>query len=228
MKRIVVQFIFVFLCLSLFNSCEERSGENNHLFVDLGLSVKWATCNVGANSFEEYGDYFAWGEVEAKEVYDWSTYKFYDSKNDVMSKYVITNGSFRNDEIILNLEDDVAQINWGGNWRMPTIEEMNELFNNCTWEWVIYHGKEGYMVTSNIKGYTDRSIFLPAAGYMKYGDLLADNSYGYYASSSLNTEIPQSDYNDSRYSYLYIFCKTYISSEAFTRCIGLSVRPVCP
>lgn len=107
----------------------ETSGmENGHEWVDLGLSVKWATCNVGAIQPEEFGDYFAWGEVETKAIYNWDTYKYYDDFN--LTKYT-SNDS----KTVLDPEDDAATVNWGGAWRMPTKAEQDELRNNCTWDW---------------------------------------------------------------------------------------------
>ena len=117
-------------------------------YVDLGLSVKWATCNVGATKPEEYGDYFAWGEVEPKNNYSLSTYKYCNGTNNSMTKYSAKNdvnrGEFYDNKIVLGPEDDAATVNWGGEWRMPTKEEQDELRNKCTWEWTILNGVQGY------------------------------------------------------------------------------------
>ena len=155
---------------------------NGHKAVDLGLSVKWATCNVGANSPEEYGGYYAWGETEEKDYYDWSTYKYCNGSENSMTKYC-TDSSYGtvDNKTVLEPEDDVAHVKWGDSWRMPTIKEINELLNtnNCSWTWTTQNGVNGYVVTSKANGNT---IFLPAAGY-RYLD--GKNGYkkdlsGYY------------------------------------------------
>lgn len=197
---------------------------NGHEYVDLGLSVKWATCNVGANKPEEYGDYFAWGEVKPKEVYDWSTYKWCNGSEESLTKY---DGYYDIFDILfdisleLELSDDVAHTNWGGDWRMPTKEEQDELRNNCTWEWTTENGVNGYRVTSNKEGYTDKSIFLPAAGYRYYSDLYSAGSDGYYWSSSLDTDDPS-------YAYYLSFDSSDVGWNDYDRYYGHSVRPVCP
>ena len=187
----------------------ETSGmENGHEWVDLGLSVKWATCNVGAIQPEEFGDYFAWGEVEPKPTYNWDTYKYYDGSN--FTKYT---GS---DKTVLDSEDDAATANWGGAWRMPTKAEQDELRNNCTWDWTTQNGVKGYKVT----GPNGNSIFLPAAGYMNEGTLYDAGSYGDYWSSSFFTDFPNFAYN------LY-FNSDYVVRYDDYRSHGQSVRPVC-
>ena len=138
-------------------------------YVDLGLSVKWATFNVGATSPEDYGDYFAWGDTEPKENYNWATYKWCEGTDKTMTKYCSDsnygNNGFTDNKMELDLSDDAAHANWGGNWRMPTDAELTELREQCTWTWTTQDGVNGYKVTSKTSGYTDKSIFLPAAGY---------------------------------------------------------------
>jgi hypothetical protein len=209
---------------------EPENTENGHEYVDLGLSVKWATCNVGASKPEEYGDYFAWGEVETKEVYDWSTYKWcelkYYSENNYsafLTKYCTKADcgyeQFVDDKMILESADDAAVVNWGGVWRMPTKEEQDELRDNCTWEWTTYNGVEGYMVTSNISGYTNKSIFLPATGSKEGANhIYLEN--GYYRSSTLKAEGPY-------FAYYILFNSDKVACWDFRRSIGLPVRPVC-
>ena len=117
-----------------------------HEYVDLGLSVKWATCNVGANEPYEHGNYYAWGETTTKEKYKRKNSRTYDkSMGDISG----------------NASYDVARANWGGTWRIPTETEMYELVDNCTWTWTTQRGVNGYKVT----GPNGNSIFLPAAGY---------------------------------------------------------------
>ena len=193
--------------------------ENGHEYVDLGLpsGIKWATCNVGATSPEEYGDYFAWGETQPKDYYDWDTYK-YGSK--IVTKYCKESwyGTVDN-KTVLELSDDAAHVNWGGNWRMPTEAEYDELMNttNCTWTWTTQNGVKGYKVTSKKNGNT---IFLPAAGSRNFDNPYA-RRFGYYWSSSLYTY-----YSDE--AYLVGFNSDRVDWYSIHRCAGLSVRAVCP
>ena len=175
------------------------STHNGHEYVDLGLSVKWATCNVGANTPEEYGDYFAWGETTPKSSYTKSNYTY--SSNPAM----------------LPLSADAANYNWGGSWRMPTEEEIDELIdeNNCTWTWTTQNGVAGYKVTSKKNG---KSIFLPAAGF-RSGDYLSDES-GKYWSSSLHRSY-------SRYASFVFFYSDGVDWSTDDRYYGQSVRAVC-
>ena len=191
---------------------------NSHDWVDLGLpsGLKWATCNVGANAPEEYGDYFAWGEVEPKTTYDWSTYKWCNGSYDTQTKYC-TDSSYGtvDNKTVLDKEDDAAAVNWGGKWRMPTKAEQDELCQQCTWTWTSKSGVNGYQVT----GPNGKSIFLPAAGYRYGSSLYGVGGYGYYWSSSLNTGSPYGAY------YLYFY-----SGDVYWdgyRYYGRSVRPVC-
>ena len=195
---------------------------NDHEYVDLGLSVKWATCNVGANKPEEYGDYFAWGETQPKSTYNWSTYKWCNGSYYTQTKYN-TNSDYGtvDNKTVLEAADDAATANWGGAWRMPTKEEQDELRENCTWEWTTENGVNGYRVTSNKAGYTNKSIFLPAAGY-RYDSSLDDaGSYGSYWSSSLYSGSPNGAYDLGFYS-------SYVGWYNGNRYYGHSVRPVCP
>lgn len=203
-----------------------------HDYVDLGLSVKWATCNVGADYPEDYGDYFAWGETETKSTYDWSTYKWSSNEDwNGMTKYTYpdgktsgiwySNGTFVGDnKTNLDPEDDVAHVKWGGSWRMPTLAEQDELrnTNNCTWTWTTQGGKNGYLVTSKQNG---NSIFLPASGYRYDSYLNAAGSRGYYWSSSLGT-----GYSDN--AFILNFSSGDVYSILSLRDYGRSVRPVCP
>ena len=194
--------------------------ENSHEYVDLGLSVKWATCNVGAESPEEYGDYFAWGEVEPKETYSWSTYKWCNGSYDSLTKYNNSSSyGIIDNKTVLDASDDAATANWGGAWRMPTKEEQDELRTECTWTWTTENGVNGYRVTSNKEGYTDKSIFLPAAGYRDDSSLNDASSSGYYWSSSLDTDYP----NDACGLYFYSYI---VGWGSYDRYYGQSVRPV--
>ena len=193
--------------------------------VDLGLTsgLKWATCNVGANAPEEYGDYFAWGATAPQEsnYYYWDTCPFRTSgdswDNVKFSKYNTSSdyGPIDNNTV-LDPEDDAATANWGGTWRMPTIEEWQELLDECTWTWTTQNGVNGRLVTSNTNG---NSIFLPAAGYRYNTGLGLAGSDGYYWSSSLSTDYP--------YRACYVdFYSDYYGWGYYYRYDGFSVRPV--
>ena len=188
-------------------------------YVDLGLSVKWATCNVGADSPEDYGDYFAWGEVEPKETYNWSTYKYCNGTNKTLTKYCghssYGNNGFTDGKTILDLEDDAATVNWGGAWRMPTDAELTELREKCKWTWTSQNDVNGYKVV----GPNGNSIFLPAAGYKDGESLLITRSFGNYWSSSLYP-----DYSDLAYS-VYFYSDVVVRYGS-NRDHGRSVRPV--
>lgn len=176
---------------------------NGHEWVDLGLpsGTKWATMNVGADSPEDYGDYFAWGETTTKSYYSPSTY------------------SYSSNPTTLPLDRDVAYTNWGTSWRMPTKAKQNELINSSytTWTWTIQNGVKGYKVTSKTNG---NSIFLPAAGDRSNSGLESAGSFVYYWSSSLYT-------SDSNYAYSLGFGSDGASvAHGFLRFFGLSVRPV--
>ena len=181
--------------------------ENHPHLIDLGLpsGTKWACCNVGADKPEAYGGYYAWGETEEKEVYNESSYKYYQ------------NGSYVNiGSDISCTEYDVAHVKWGGKWCMPTLDDIKELFDNCTNEWTTLNGVKGTKFTSKING---NSIFLPAAGYRWRGGLDSAGEDGYYWSS---TQYPNGSYG--AYS-LY-----FNSSNAYwydgSRNYGQCVRPV--
>ena len=205
-----------------FRTLESTTGtENGYAYVDLGLSVKWATCNVGASKPEDYGDYFAWGETEPKSTYSWSTYKWCRGSYNTLTKYNNSSsyGTIDN-KTQLELSDDAARANWGGSWRIPTRAEQDELREQCTWIWTTQNGVKGYKVTSKKSGYTNKSIFLPAAG-CRYGSSLGDaGSYGLYWSSSLD-----SDYPDGAWGVYFGSSNVY--RDFYDRYCGFSVRPVC-
>ena len=185
--------------------------------VDLGLSVKWASCNVGAEKPEEYGDYFAWGEVKPKEDYDWSTYKHCRGSYDSITKYC-TSSSYGivDNKTVLDPSDDAATVNWGGSWRMPTDAEFTELQEKCEWKWTKQNRVKGYKVI----GPNGNSIFLPAAGFMFNSSLISVGSGGTYWSSSLDASNPGR-------AYLVTFNSSFVSRDYNSRYCGHSVRSVC-
>ena len=187
-----------------------------HEWVDLGLSVKWATCNVGASSESDYGDYFAWGEVTPKSEYTRSNYK-YRSEDYGFSKYVTDSLRGRVDnKMKLDFSDDAARYNWGGSWRMPTLNELNELREKCKWLWTTKGGHNGYLVT----GPSGKSIFLPAAGGWDEDSFSYEGTLGAFWTASLNLS-----YSD----HAYVFAFNCVIREALDngdRFSGASVRPV--
>ena len=190
---------------------------NGHEYVDLGLpsGLKWATCNVGASSPEDYGGYYAWGEIEEKENYSWSTYKWCNGSDDTMTKYC-TSSSYGtvDNQTALDPEDDVAHVKWGGTWRMPTEAEQDELRYNCTWTWTTQNEVNGYKVT----GPNGNSIFLPAAGYRDRTGAYYRGIYGHCWSS-----LSRNSSNNACFLY---FCSDDFGWSYNNRYYGLSVRPV--
>ena len=172
-------------------SGEIEHNDHVHQYVDLGLSVQWATCNIGAETMEEYGNYYAWGEIETKTSYIRDNYLYNESLHT---------------EDISGTEYDVARATWGEGWRMPKITEFKELFDNCTMYPVKTKGEvNGYMCVSKKNG---NHIFLPAAGYKDdhtyehgHSDYYNYGTHGYYWSSTpANHSDAQAFYFDKFYT----------------------------
>lgn len=189
--------------------CEVPCAQEGHVHaVDLGLSVKWACCNIGANAPEEYGGYYAWGDPEEKESCIWENYKWYNDEGNLF-KYYDADG-----KTTLDPEDDTAQTLWGDDWRTPTQAEMKELMERCTWTWCSVNGVYGYRVSGN-----GNSIFLPAAG-SQYEDIFtSQGTQGCYMSATLYS-------ND----YGYEVCMGFNKKDRYTinsdRYDGHTIRPV--
>ena len=183
--------------------------ENGYGWVDLGLSVKWATCNVGANSPEAYGDYFAWGGTTTK-----SDYLSSNCPTDELNISQLQSQGYIDSEGNLTAQYDAATANWGGSWRMPTYDELKELRDNCTWRWTTQNGVKGYKV----EGPNGNSIFLPAAGYRDVSSLYGAGSSGKYWSST--------PYDDIYYAYRLLFDSSDHGMDHDYRYCGLSVRPI--
>ncbi len=211
-------------------STEENDSSFEPEYVDLGLlsGTLWATCNVGATKPEGYGDYFAWGEIKPKKNYDWTNagdYKWgvYDDSgysgmegyNWGMTKYNYTDG-----KTILDSADDAATANWGGKWRMPTLEELYELTHECTWTWTTLNGVYGCYVTS--KTDTTKSIFLPAAGHYD-PDIWNVGATGHYWGSSLDSYNP---YGADAIEFGPLNNEAVHYTIYYNRNFGLPVRPV--
>lgn len=218
-------------------------------YVDLGLSVKWATCNLGALSAEDFGDYFAWGETEPyyesgsahsenpiwkvgkENGYSWNTYKYCKGSSSTMTKYCFQSemgyNGFTDSKTILAPDDDAAHVIWGGDWRMPTTDEFTELFLNCYPSWTTINGVNGYKFVSYKPGYEGNSIFLPAAGerddvYIKDRGYFLAGKAGYYWSSSLSSLSSWTALErvfDSKGKHMVI---------GHQRVSGYSIRPVHP
>ena len=238
-------FYALCVCASLsvaITSCNQESFmENGHEYVDLGLSAKWATCNVGASSPQEYGDYYAWGETETKQYYAMNNYKFNKNthSNDLddmlLTKYNPNHWRrFYDKKDQLDAEDDVARVRWGGQWRMPSAYEMRELIYDCTWTWTKKKGIEGYKVT----GPNGNSIFLPAGGCKRdeiSGEAVAnsiiDYTYGYYWSDELADGMEGGEIwgKDALRAAMLFFDHSYNTrtiGEGDGRYVGACIRPV--
>ncbi len=195
---------------------------NGHEYVDLGLpsGTLWATCNVGANSPEEYGDYFAWGETTPKEFYSWGTYKWCNGTSNSLTKYCF-DGKWGTVDRYIELvhEDDAAHVNWGNGWRMPSADQIRELIKYCNWEWTFIDNISGCKFVSTING---NSLFFPAAGWYIDTSIEKAGAYGTYASRSIYGYNPAHNYR------LYIHFEGSFGwgcSNRF-RFLGQSIRPV--
>lgn len=191
-------------------------------YVDLGLpsGTLWATCNVGASTPEEYGDYFAWGEIATKTTFNWSTYKHCNGDIYQLTKYTTPafpgNNGIADNLTTLLPEDDAAKVNWGIGWRMPTEAEWEELCSNTTHTWTTQNGVNGRRFTAS----NGNSLFLPAAGYYDIDELYHAGYFGRYWSSSLYT-----DYAIDSWNFYFNSMVNYGMNGSY-RYAGFSVRPV--
>ena len=197
-------------------TAQSSTGLNGHEAVDLGLpsGLKWATCNVGATKPEEAGGFYAWGEVAEKQDYSWKTYKWCeDGSYSKLTKY--------NENVsvyTLEPEDDAAHVLWGGSWRMPTREEFDELFKNCTRKFTTQNEVRGLLVT----GTNGNSIFLPLAGYNTGTVVTYTSNRGYWWTCNGN-------YGNKTVGYAfysqYDQGRTQVNSQ-ISRVYGLNIRAV--
>ncbi|MBR1789529.1 MAG: hypothetical protein IJ762_10155 [Bacteroidaceae bacterium] len=198
-----------------------NSSSDTHEYVDLGLpsGTLWATCNIGASSPEEYGDYFAWGETSGynsgKTNFDWKTYKYCKGSYKTITKYCTSSdyGTVDN-KTELELSDDAAYVNWGSNWRIPNEAQFKELINesNTTITWATHNDVKGWEITSKSN---ENSIFLPAVGCRSEGTLYDEGSYGdYWSRTGGNSEARSLDFDSP------------IKTRSFSRCNGQTIRPV--
>ena len=197
------------MILVAFMANAQSCPDDNHPHaIDLGLpsGTKWACCNVGADSPEDYGGYYAWGETEEKSKYDWSNYIHCDgSKN---TCYDIGSD-------IAGTEYDVAHVQWGGIWKMPSEGQIQELISNCSYTWTTKNGVVGGLLTGQSNG----TIFLPEADICWNGFLECYMPGGYYWSSTLCQK-------SSNNAYRLCFDSWGGSSGGEYRGIGLTVRPI--
>ncbi len=199
------------------NSEEKENVINDHEYVDLGLpsGLLWATCNVGAEISSDYGELFAWGETKSKKDYSEHTY------------------TYKEHPWILPLKYDAAYVNWGDNWRMPTVKDLTELIENCVWTWTTQNDHNGYKIT----GVNGNSIFLPAAGYRNGTSLEGTlNKNGHYWLA----ELKDCTYSSGGYTF-HPYCAYYLTFSSSKYYItyahdaysadynyqGRSIRPVC-
>ncbi len=187
--------------------------EIEHEWVDLGLpsGTLWATCNIGANKPEEYGDYFAWGETTPKDTYSWKTYKWCEDGN----QYATTKYDTWDGRLELEPEDDAANVNWGSSWRMPSSEQIEELINSCTWQWTSLNGVNGNLGTAP----NGNTIFLPAAGRCYKSSFFHQESSGYSWSRTLSSTF------DWYANYLYS-SSGLLGNSGTDRYYGLTIRAV--
>lgn len=181
----------------------EETSLSGHEYVDLGLSVLWATCNVGAAAPEQYGYYYAWGETTRKSDYSESRYRYYSG-----DQYQSIGAD------ICGTKYDVARTVWGGEWRMPSLAEIEELTGQCTWTWTERDGVGGYRV----QGSSGASIFLPAAGYYSGKSPQGAGQKGFYWSGMQSDDLLSAAYN--------INFAGYAGRWTASRAYGFSVRPV--
>ena len=207
--------------------------KNGHDYVDLGLpsGTKWATVNIGASVPEDYGNYYAWGEIEIKEDYSWNTYKyFFDNNGNYVpydDKWCVESGELKDiGSNIAGTQYDVAHMKWGDSWKIPTSAQMDELQNReyCEWIWTFLNGVKGYIITSKLNG---KSMFLPACGVFYSNEQQHMNTDGHYWLSTSETS------NTFYADYLIFSSDSYETchkSELFQdyngRDHGRTIRPV--
>lgn len=195
-----------------------------HEWVDLGLSVYWSTCNLGAKSPEQYGDYYAWGEIAPQKdgKYEWDSYEWYYIEGDALTKYNL-NSKYGNvdNKAILDDDDDASHVQWEGTWYMPTTEEILELINGCKWTKKTYKNVAGYEGVSKKNG---NSIFVPCNGAIS-DSKLQNEDYPTFWSCELDNSGQE---DDSLYGFCFMYGKYDSGGAAYTRYCGLAIRPVIP
>ena len=232
--------ILLLTIISLLSACEKDLSPDcpntSHMHaIDLGLSVRWACCNVGASVPEDFGSYFAWGETTTKEIYNWDTYKYAQDSHDKLTKYCTDNRFGETDhQTTLVASDDAARVQLGNNWRMPTLNEMKELVERCTWKETTLNGVKGYIV----KGPNKNQIFIPFAEYI-YGKDVVHKDLSCYWTNEVGTPCHTAQFlyrgkgayypeNTDQEESAFLFFKGKETKEISTinRSIGLPIRAV--
>ena len=210
-------------------------------YVDLGLpsGLKWAKCNLGASKPSDYGDYYAWGETAPKADFTWDTYKWMQAGHShwrYITKYTFADGQtggiwydsagafIGDNKTVLDAADDAATQQLGSPWRMPTVDEQEELITKCTWTWTTQDGVNGYQVD----GPNGNAIFLPAAGLRSGSALGSAGSRGFYLSNSHSSHSSHSTSRNDVVFRIYFYSNGQHSMDTYLRCLGYSVRPVRP
>ena len=224
----VIAAIMLITAVYLAAGCTKHNGGNGtykgHDYIDLGLpsGTMWATCNVGADSPDQYGDYFAWGETTPKDTYNWSTYKYCNGDYNLLTKYCSQSdfgfNGFTDDLKTLQSSDDAATINWGEGWSMPTYNQWVELLRKCSHSWTTINGVKGCLFTSH----NGNSIFLPAASSRGDDDSRIVGDDGCYWSSTLNKTYP-----DGVKGFRFTLSIDDYDIYDLSREAGMPVRAVC-
>ena len=235
MQKIMKAIAAIMLTVALIGAagCAKPDDQNNvdgtykgHDYIDLGLpsGTMWATCNVGAESPDQYGDYFAWGETTPKATYNWSTYKYCKGDYNQLTKYCSQfdfgfNG-FTDDVVTLQPNDDAATANWGEGWSTPTYDQWVELLSKCSNTWTTRNGVNGCLFTAR----NGNSIFLPAGDSCNDEESRIIGDSGSYWSSTLHQYMPD---GVKGFQFIISFedCDLY---DTFGRAYGRTVRAVCP
>ena len=223
MRNCTASLIAAFCAIFALTSCSSSKTAEEHEFVDLGLSVKWATCNMGAQTPEQYGDYFGWGMTTPLPAppYEWTWADYFKgiggtgtkmedcgTELDPLRDYVLHNKG------IEKTEYDAANVLWGDGWRMPTIDEIRELLNECDWKWDAE--KKGYLVVSRKNG---NSIFFPVGGGRDGAITRNEGNIGCIWASTPNEGIP----NYARFLFYYSAGRDWAGGNRF---YGCNIRPV--
>ena len=202
-------FLSLFFCAIIFSV---GTASAQPVAIDMGLSVKWGSCNLGASGPYQVGNYYSWGETYTRSSYSWEGYRFAETTGPSVTKYNNIDGRRR-----LLREDDAACQVLGNGWRIPTAAEWKELldYDNCKWEWIDNGDLKGYRVTSKKTG---NSIFLIAKGFKYYSEDRAWSA-GYYHSSELSEGYP---FN----TRILWFNEKYRTVDSGERYVGYLIRPV--
>lgn len=196
-------------------------------FVDLGLpsGTLWATCNVGAIAPEAAGHHYAWAEIATKEDFSWNSYAYAEDSYSSLTKYCLTEDcgyeGFTDNLAALLAEDDAVSVNWGSEWQIPSVAQVEELINSkyTTTTWTTQNGVNGLLVTSKVEGHTDKSIFIPAGGFAKNNYVLDSENTGYFWTRTLSQKS-----SNAAMAWEFSDETNYIAN--MTRYYGYSLRPV--